>query len=56
MELIHEPLYALNKIHLEESTKLLHVSAPGCHNQGVIHNNGVQAQNVNLDNVSPLLE
>jgi hypothetical protein len=26
---IHQPIYALNKIHSEEITKLLHVSAPG---------------------------
>jgi hypothetical protein len=38
---IYQPNYALNKIYLEASIKLLHVSTPGCHRQGVILNKGV---------------
>jgi hypothetical protein len=34
-KLIHQPIYALNKIHSKVSIKLLHVSAPRCHHQGV---------------------
>jgi hypothetical protein len=33
---INAPNYALNKIHSDTSIKLLHVSAPECHHQGVI--------------------
>jgi hypothetical protein len=37
----HQLTYALNKIHSEAITKLLHVSAPLCHHQGIILNKGV---------------
>jgi hypothetical protein len=54
---MHQPNFALNKIHSEASIKLLHVSAPGCHHQGVILNKAVQGQhginNINLKNVHP---
>ena len=40
---------ALNKIHPEACIKFLHVSAPGCHHQGVILNKGVQGQDTYLD-------
>ena len=40
--LIHQLTYALNKIHLEASIELLHVSVPGFHRQGAIQNKGVQ--------------
>jgi hypothetical protein len=43
-QLIHQPTYALNKIHFEASISLLHVSALGCHHQGVIQNKGVRGQ------------
>jgi hypothetical protein len=36
IELIHKPIYALHKIQLMARIKLLDVSAPGCHPQGVI--------------------
>jgi hypothetical protein len=38
------PSYALNKICSEASTKLLHVSTPGCHHQGVIQSKEVEGQ------------
>jgi hypothetical protein len=47
-ELTHQPTYALNKIHSEASIKLLHVSALGCHHQGVTRNKGGQGQKVFL--------
>jgi hypothetical protein len=53
---MHQPNYAFNKIHSEASIKLLHVSAPGCHYQGVIQNKGVQGQHANLAIVSPFLK
>jgi hypothetical protein len=34
-QFIHQPTYALNKIKFKTSVKLLHVSALGCHHQGV---------------------
>jgi hypothetical protein len=36
--------YALNTTHPEACTEPLHVSAPGCHHQGVIQSKGVQGQ------------
>jgi hypothetical protein len=44
LQLVHQPTYALNKIHSQASIKLLHVLAPWCHHQGVIENKGVQDQ------------
>ena len=38
LQLIHQPTYVLNKTYSEAIIKLLHVSAPGCHYQGVIQN------------------
>jgi hypothetical protein len=35
LQLTHQPTYALNKIQFVTTIKLLHVSAPGCHPQGV---------------------
>ena len=56
LKLTHQPAYALYKIQLKTSIKLLHVSASGCYHQGVIQNKGVQAQHAKLGTVSPLLE
>jgi hypothetical protein len=42
--LIHQSTYSLNKIYSEASIKLLHVSASGCHHQGVTQNKAVQGQ------------
>ena len=56
LQLIHQPTYALNKNHSEASISLLHVSALGGHQQGVIFNKGVQGQHVYLRIVSPLLK
>jgi hypothetical protein len=55
-QLIYQSTYALNKIQSNISMKLLHVSAPGRHNQGVIQDNGVQTQHANLGNASSVLE
>jgi hypothetical protein len=44
LQLTHQPTYALNKMHSEAIIKLRHVSAPGCHHQGVIQSKGVQGQ------------
>ena len=41
--LIHPPTIALNKIQFMTSIELLHVSASGCHFQGVFYNKGIQA-------------
>jgi hypothetical protein len=55
-ELVQQPTYAFNKTHSEASIKLLHVSAPECHHQGVILNKGVQGQHAYLGIGSPLLK
>jgi hypothetical protein len=54
--LIHQPTHALNEIWLMRSIKLLQVSVPGCHHQGIYQNKGIQSQYVNLGVVSHLLE
>ena len=46
----------INKIHSEVSIKLLHVSAPRCHLQGVDLNEGVQGQHVYVGIVSSSLK
>jgi hypothetical protein len=48
--------YALNKIHSEASLKLLHISAQGCHHQGVIPNKDVKGQQPYIVIVLPLLK
>ena len=35
-KLIHQPIYALNKIQFKTNIKLLHVSAPGVPSSGII--------------------
>jgi hypothetical protein len=49
---MHAPTYAVNEIHSEASIKLVRVSAPGCHHQGIIQNKGVQGQHTSLSFVS----
>jgi hypothetical protein len=56
LQVIHQPTYALNKVHLRISIKLLHVSAPGCHHQGIIQNKRVQAPAASVGIVTPVLE
>jgi hypothetical protein len=53
MELTQQPTCAFNKIHLEASIELLHVSALGCHHQGVIQNKGVTRPTANQGAPSP---
>jgi hypothetical protein len=54
--LTHQSTHAFDKTHIEASTELLHVSAPGCHHQAVVRNKGAQTPQANLGTVSPLLE
>jgi hypothetical protein len=44
LQLIREPSYALGKLCSEVNIKLLHVSASGCHRQGIIQSKGLQVQ------------
>jgi hypothetical protein len=55
-KLVHQLTYALHKIHSEASIKLLHVSTPGCHHQGVIQNNGTTRTTASLGTVSLFLK
>lgn len=55
LHLIPQQTYALIKIHSRTSKKL-HVSAPGCHNQRGIQNKGIQTKHANLGIRLPLLE
>lgn len=54
--LIHQPIYALNKIHSESVIKLLHVSTQEYHHQGIIKNKGVTRPAASLGVVSPFLK
>lgn len=56
LQLIHQPTYALNKIQFITSIKLIHVSALGCHPQGVFWNKEIEVQHTNLGSASPLVE
>jgi hypothetical protein len=46
--LIHQPTYVLSKIRSEATIHRPHVSAPGCHHQGVFQNKGLQAQHATV--------
>ena len=53
---IHQPTNAFNKIYSDAIIKLLHVSAPRCHRQGVIQNKAVTRPTDNPGIVSPFLK
>ena len=47
LQLIHGPTNAFTKLQFITSIKLLHVSAPWCHRQGVLEQ-GIQTQHVSV--------
>ena len=49
----HQLTFALNKIYSEETIKLLYVSAPGCHHQGVLQNKAVTRPTAKLCTLTP---
>jgi len=51
--LVPKPKYSLHKIQCMTSLNMQHVSAPGCHPQGVFPNKAIQVQHANLGMRSP---
>jgi hypothetical protein len=54
---VYEPTNVLNKIQFMTSIKLLHVSAPGCHQQGAFYvEQGMQVQHASLGGMIEILK
>jgi hypothetical protein len=56
IDFMYQPTSALNEICFVTSINLLHVSAPGCHLQGIFRIKGIQSQHANLGTAAHYLE